>query len=128
MGFDAIFVSQLGSMLLPRLINDHIFINNKAVDKNKPQSKKSDLDWLSNKDFTSRGLSLSDHNHWEEKLGEHTYIALFNTNSIAFKWIEKIPFESPHDRFQRDQLRQPFQISYLCSLSYAIFLLSLREH
>ena len=53
-----------------------LYINDKAVEKGVPQSKKSDINWLSDGVFASMYMRVSDHDHWEEKLGKHTYSIL----------------------------------------------------
>ena len=56
-----------------RYESGQLYVNNRAVSKKTPQSKSSDLNWLRDADFVDLDMSLEDHDHWEEKLGEHTY-------------------------------------------------------
>ncbi|MCB0420455.1 MAG: signal peptidase I [Bdellovibrionales bacterium] len=54
--------------------NGNLYINDQLVEKKVPQLKKSDFDWLKDKDFSGVGPGAkNNYIHWEEELGGNSY-------------------------------------------------------
>ena len=80
-----------------RYESGQLYINDKIVDKRVPETKKSDISWFSDEDFVDIGLGLSDHHHWEEKLGEETYSIIQHKKP---RYQENFgPYEVPADSY-----------------------------
>lgn len=57
--------------------NGNLYINDKLIEKNIPQEKKEDFDWLNDIDFRDEGPGAKGfYTHWQESLGEQQYSTL----------------------------------------------------
>ena len=73
--------------------NGDLYINDDLVEKQVPQSKKSEYKWLLERDFNG---TLSEHIHWEETLGDKNYSVLLEKRR---KGKVHGPYYVPEDSF-----------------------------
>ena len=76
-----------------------LYVNGEAVEKSNPSpERQTDLSWMGDEDFKDIGLTLSDHHHWEESLGQKNYSILQHKSSA--RYLEKFgPYTVPENSY-----------------------------